>query len=43
MRWIDWKASSQHIAGRMLLLALLGGLILGGAVGGGLVWALSHL
>ncbi|CDG34440.1 MULTISPECIES: hypothetical protein [Acetobacteraceae] len=42
MRWIDWKASSQRIAGRMLLLALLGGLILGGAVGGWLVWALGH-
>ncbi|WP_275077766.1 hypothetical protein [Bombella intestini] len=42
MMWIDWKASPQRIAGRLFLLALLSGGILGGIVGFWLLWALCH-
>lgn len=42
MKWIDWNASPRRIAEQILVLALLGGAVLGGIVGFWLRWAISH-
>ncbi|MCX5613652.1 MULTISPECIES: hypothetical protein [Bombella] len=40
MGWLDWKAPPQRIAARMLWLAVCAGVVLGGAVGGFILWGI---